>query len=220
MEEKEKNNSRTNLVVAIGAGLLLVALIGFIVFKLQKSINATNAITETVDTITDTKHYHQADTAKPKTAVLDSAKFAALFAQYFKKDSTPTQYPKFLTEAFIGYNFGDYLYFKQMNFEALPETLETMDGNTRETIIQLGHYYKGIAGLMVNNPEQAITNLQWSISHCSHEISIKAKWFLALTYIKLVQSNKAIGLLESVAASNVSGYSKQAKQLLEDLKKD
>jgi hypothetical protein len=218
MEEKEKKHSKTNYVVAIGAGLLLAAVIGFIVFKVQKSLKSLDTITETVDTTT-VKEHHQADTAKPKIIGLDSVKLTALFEQYFKKDSIPSKYPKFLTEAFIGYNFGDYLYFKGLDFFALPETQETIEGNNKETILQLGHYYKGIVGIVTNDSTQAKTNLQWSIGHASYEMSIKAKWFLALTYIKLMQPDKADSLLKSVAASNVSGYNKQAKQLLEALKK-
>jgi hypothetical protein len=219
MEAKEQQHSRINYAVAIGAGLLLFAIIGFIVFKVQRSMKTTNPSTETTDTIAVAKFQRPIDTAavKIKPAVLDSAKLKALFEQYFKKDSVPSNYPKFLTEAFIGYNFGDYIYLKKLDFSALPETMETIEANNREAIVQLGHYYKGIAGIVTNDSPQAKTNLQWSIGHASHEMSIKAKWFLALTYIKLYQPDKAIGLLKPVAASNLGHYKEQAKKLLGDL---
>jgi hypothetical protein len=219
MEAKEQQHSRINYAVAIGAGLLLFAVIGFIVFKVQRSIKTANPSTETTDTIAVAKLQRPIDTAavKTKPAVLDSAKLKALFEQYFRKDSVPSNYPKFLTEAFIGYNFGDYIYLRKLDFSALPETMETIEANNREAIVQLGHYYKGIAGILVNDSMQAKTNLQWSIGHASHEMSIKAKWFLALTYIKLYQPDKAIGLLKPVTASNLGNYKEQAKKLLGDL---
>ncbi len=151
-------------------------------------------------------------------AVPDSTKLAALFAQYFIKDSVPTQYPKFLTEAFIGYNFGDYLYFKNLDFNDLPEILETIEGNNRETILQLGHYYKGIAGLMTNDSAQAISNLQWSINHGSAEMAFKAKWYLALAYLKNNNSQKCKELLQKVSISNAGSiYGINAKKLLKEL---
>lgn len=217
MEAKEQKHSKINFVVAIGAGLLLAAVIGFIVFRVQKSLKDTNAVNETtVDTISVTEH--RQDTVKPKGTGPDSTKLRALFAQYFRKDSVPSKYPKFLTEAFIGYSFGDYLYLRQLDFSALPETLETIEGNNKETILQLGHYYKGIAGLLVNDSAQAITNLQWSIDHASSIMSIKAKWFLALAYLKFLHPEKAIPLFNEVSASKLVEYRDQSKALLKELK--
>lgn len=137
-----------------------------------------------------------------------------LFKKYFKKDEPPEEYPMFLAEALAGYESGEYAAILQLNLADIPETRGT--GN-KETILQLGHYYKGLSFLQTGNATQAINNLQWVITNSKdRSLQVKATWYQALALIKNNEPQKAIELLTKLDkdASHLP-----VKAIINDLKK-
>ena len=101
----------------------------------------------------------------------------------------------------------------------IQEVLQN-DINSKQNILQLGHYYKGLAYIETNDNKQAIENLQWVIDSAqSPQLKIKAQWYLALIYLKENNTKKALPLLSSLSKnSNAVQYHKQANEILEMLK--
>lgn len=144
-----------------------------------------------------------------------------LFKQYFRKDALPEQYPLFLAEALMDYESGNYKTLQKLNLNDLPQTRSIGEADSKENILQLGHYYKGLAFLQTNNNRDAIENLHWVIRN-QHDKTLRAKaqWYLALAYLKENNSEKAAALCRSIVNNKDSSILvKNAKQILDALKK-
>src|SRR5690606_17612903 len=108
-----------------------------------------------------------------------------LFKQYFKKDDLPANYPLFLAEAFTDYESGNYKTLQQLNLNDLPQTRGTDESGSKAIILQLGHYYKGLAFLQTNNTKEAIHHLNWVLNNRpANALRAKAQWYVALVYLK------------------------------------
>ena len=143
-------------------------------------------------------------TPAPKT-VKDSVavtNLAALFKQYFKKDPAPEEYPLFLAAAFTDYESGKYTTLQQLDLNKLPQTRGAGETNSKENILKLGHYYKGLAFLQTNNTKETILNLHWVLNN-QHDKALRAKaqWYLALAYLKDNNSEKAAALCRSIISN-------------------
>lgn len=146
---------------------------------------ATNPPTEIVTT-----------PAKDSSAAID---LALLFKQYFKKDALPEQYPLYLAEAFTDYESGNYTTLQQLDLSNLPQTRSVDEADSKENILLLGHYYKGLAFLQTGNTKQAIINLHWVLNNQPDKtLRAKVQWYLALTYLKENKREKAAELCRSI----------------------
>lgn len=146
--------------------------------------------------------------------------FEALFKQYFKKDSLPDEYPLFLAEAFTDYASGKYSTLQQLSLKELPE-VRGIDGNdSKEKILQLAHYYKGLAFLQTNDTRQAAINLEWALNnHADKTLRAKAQWYLALTYLKEGKKEKAAVMCRNIISNKENTLViKNAEKLLDRIK--
>jgi hypothetical protein len=140
-------------------------------------------------------------------------KLTALYRQYFTADAVPENYPMYLADALTNYQNKDYAAIQKLDLNIIPETRGT---TTKQTTLELGHYYKGIAFLKNGNTKEALANLQWLQKNCTDEaLTLKAEWYMALAYLKNNNADEATGLLKKLAAkSTYHRYSDKAKKLL------
>lgn len=107
-------------------------------------------------------------------------------------------------EAFKAYDKGDY---------ARAATLFTAilnRGDDAESLLLLGN-----CNLILGNTQAAIANFS-RLSSTSAELSLQAKWFLALAHLRNGDERRARPLLNEIAGMNVS-YAAKAKEILDEL---
>lgn len=140
----------------------------------------------------------------------------SLYKQYFTIDTIPENYPMFLAEALTNYQNQDYAAIEKIDFNNLPQIRGRED---KQPILNLGHYYKGIAFLKTNNTPQAIANLQWVQNNCTdNNIKLNAQWYLALAYLKNNNASEAINQLKKLTGkSTYHRYNSRTKSLLKAL---
>ena len=73
----------------------------------------------------------------------------------------------------------------------------------------------GNSNLMIGNTDEAIANFSQLVNHPS-ELSVQAKWFLSLAYLKKDDTTRALPLLKELAATDVS-YAAKAREILKDM---
>jgi tetratricopeptide (TPR) repeat protein len=145
----------------------------------------------------------------------------ASFKKYYAKDDANPPMPELLAMVPANYHKGDYSYNEGLDLRNVPNTRgSSMDLNSRQNILQLGHYYKGLSYIETNDNQKAIGNLQWVIDSAqSRQLKIKAQWYLALVYLKENNIKKALPLFSSLSKkSDDVQYRKQAAEILETLK--
>ncbi|MEJ1239755.1 tetratricopeptide repeat protein [Chryseolinea sp. T2] len=108
------------------------------------------------------------------------------------------------TEAFKAYNKSDFFRAATL-FRAILER-----GNDPESLLLLGN-----CNLVLGNTDAAIANFS-ELNRTSPELSMQAKWFLALAYLKNGDESQATPLLQQIAATDAS-YADKAKSVLEKL---
>ncbi len=156
--------------------------------------------------------------AKDSIEVIDPA---LLFKQYFKKDVLPEDYPLYLAEALTDYEAGNYKTLQQLHLNNLPQTRGDGEANSKENILQLGHYYKGLAFLQASNTREAIINLNWVMNNQPGKaLKAKAQWYLALAYLKENNGEKGVELCRSIVNNKENDtLVKNAKNILDVLEK-
>lgn len=144
-----------------------------------------------------------------------------LFKQYFKKDVLPDHYPLFLAEALTDYEAGNYATLQQLNLNDLPQTRSVDEANNQENILKWGYYYKGLAFLQTGNTKEAATNLNQVLNNeRGTALKAKAQWYLALTYLKENNSEKAAELCRNIVRSKENNLLvKNAEKILNALGK-
>ncbi|MFT3703119.1 MAG: tetratricopeptide repeat protein [Agriterribacter sp.] len=161
----------------------------------QKTINQVIAITP----------------AKDSSKVID---LLQLFNQYFKKDAIPQHYPMYLAEALTNYEAGNYATLQKLSLNNLPQTRSISETDSKENILTWGHYYKGLAFLQTGNTKEAAINLDWVLNNQPGKaLKAKAQWYLALTYLKENNKEKAVELCNSIIQH------KENQLLIENAKK-
>ena len=209
--------------IAIGAAVVTV--ITFLTIFWQKPGKnpgvADRKNMEVIDTV-------QQNVIPPGATVAESVKesskkvdLALLFKQYFKKDALPEQYPLFLAEALMDYESGNYTTLQKLNLNNLPQTRSAGETDRKENILQLGHYYKGLAFLQAGNTRDAFTNLHWVLNNQPDKpLQAKAQWYLALAYLKENNSKKAAGLCRQIVNDKENHILvKNAEKILDALEK-
>ncbi len=83
-----------------------------------------------------------------------------------------------------------------------------------------GLHYKGPSYIETNENKMAVENFKWVIDSAQNQqLKIKAKWYLALVYLKENNTEKALPLLSSISKNTYEvQYHKQANEILETLK--
>lgn len=183
----------------------------------KEDIAHTNKI-DTVQSVSIPPGAIITEQAKDTSKSIDLVK---LFRQYFKKDTLPEEYPIFLAEAFTDYESGNYKTLQQLNLNNLPETRGVDKPGSKQSILQLGHYYKGLAFLQTNNTKDAIINLNWVLSSQPEKIlRDKAQWYLALAYLEEKNPEKVAEFCKNIVDSSSSNLLvRNAKTILETLRK-
>ena len=177
--------------LAIGAAVITA----FMLFSIfwQKPKNTTDvADAKGIDTASKTTISTQVTVSAPVKDSAGIVDLALLFKQYFKKDAVPEHYPLYLAEAFTDYESGKYATLQKINLKDLPQTRSTGETDSKENILLLGHYYKGLAFLQTNNTKEAAINLNWVLNNQAQKaLKTKAQWYLTLTYLKENNKEKA-----------------------------
>lgn len=212
--------SAGRIIIILAALLLITASIAAISLKLYRASKQSNIPNDTI-IVEKPKHTNPITTKRSNTDSLLANKLTELYNQYFIKDSVPLKVPAFLEEACMGYEYGDYVYFKNMDLTNINETIGK-DSLNKNLILDIANYYKGISFLLLNDAQQAINNFTWLTAHStSTEYLAKAHWYLGLAYLKNNQLNNAIEQFEKVEkinfSSNLKTKSKLVLTLLQDL---
>lgn len=108
------------------------------------------------------------------------------------------------TEAFKAYDKRDYAQAATL-FRALLR-----DQQDPEALLLLGN-----CNLMIGNTDEAILNFS-ELAKESAELSVQARWFLSLAYLKNDDTTHALPLLEALASTGGS-YASKAKEILKGL---
>jgi hypothetical protein len=208
-------NSKRKKWFAIAAAAAVIVAIFSIIFLMPKKVIEKD-IVQGNDTNSIKKNDTAAITITQPNDSIKTLTFIKLYQQYFTADAVPETYPMYLAEAFTSYQSGDYTAIQKLNLAAIPE----MRGNeSKQPILELGHYYKGIAFLKSSNIKEAIINLQWVQKNSTDDdLKFKAQWYLALAYLNNNNINEATNLLKKIAyKSTYHRYKDKAKNLLKAL---
>lgn len=219
-QQKTKFISLQSWIIIAAAACIVIAIISLVWF-IQKPSS-----TVLVKTNENPVNRKDSNSNIAKTIPNDSIKninpqthkvnYAALFKKYYRKDTANPAMPELLAMVSEKYKNGDYS-FREINLDKVPLTRgSSNDINTRQNILQLGHYYKGLSYIETNDDKKAIENLQWVIENANSEkIKIKAQWYLALIYFKNDENKKAISLLSSISKNDSAApYNKNAHDIL------
>ena len=143
----------------------------------------------------------------------------ALFNKHYAKDTANPEMPELLATVPSEYKNGDNS-FQEINLNSQPLTRgSSNDINSKQNILQLGHYYKGLSYIETRNNKQAIENLQWVIDSAqSRPLKIKAQWYLSLIFLKEGNIKKTTSLLTSLSKNETAyPYNKEAVDILKKL---
>ncbi|MBN8789751.1 MAG: hypothetical protein J0I84_21940 [Terrimonas sp.] len=214
---------RLQVWIAISAAAVTaIVFLSIFLKKAEKNAVTAGFGTSNIDTAQQSAIPPQVMVAEPVQK--DSIKvidLAGLFKQYFKKDTLPEHYPLYLAGALMDYESGNYKTLQQLNLKDLPQTRGADETGSRENILQLGHYYKGLAFLQTSNTKEAIINLNWVLNNQPNKLlHTKAQWYLALAYLKENKSEKATELCRSIV-SNRENHTlvKDSEKILKVLEK-
>ena len=213
--------------IAVAAAACVILAVASLVWFMPKSTNPSSIAT--TDDTSATKKSVNSDITKITTG--DSAKNIkskigkfngiASFKKYYAKDMSNQPMPELLAMVPSNYQKGNYSYSETINLANVLNTRgSSADINSKQNILQLGHYYKGLSYIETNDDKKAFENLQWVIDSAqSPQLKIKAQWYLALIYLKQNNTTRAMSLLSSLSKnSNEVQYKKHAAEILETLK--
>lgn len=219
MNNQETNHSKfggisRTIIITITLLVVLVS-IGVLAYKFYKSSkHKAKPIDDTVELVQKKAVKIDSVNKQSKDSLL-TVKLNQLYNQYCIKDTVPKQIPPFLEEAFMGYTFNDYIYFKQLDLAAVPEK-EKADSVKYANTMLLGNYYKGVSLLMLNDAANAIRYFDWVINNtASAEYISKAQWYLAMADIKMNQLKEAVILLQRL--TKTKSHKTNAEKFLNQL---
>jgi hypothetical protein len=104
-----------------------------------------------------------------------------------------------------------YLLYQEGDYEASFEILKNYLVNNLND--QTAHFYFGMNALELQQYDLAIRELEVVAHDHSTPFSIHAQWYLAMTYLKTDQQNKATKYLNQLIGSN-NFYTERAKKIL------
>jgi TolA-binding protein len=195
---------------AIAASLIaIVSIATFYIFKSEKK--APIDLVKNIDTLNVIK----GDTVSANIVkVIDTIvqpNLSAIFEEYFEPDKIPENYPIQLAAELTDYEKGNYASIQKLD---ITKVTETRGGDDKRAILELAHYYKGIALLKSNKLEDAITNLQW-VKNNATDASMKANanWYLGLGYLKMREISKVKILFKKI--SSYGRYKNKVKEIIQ-----
>jgi len=167
------------------------------------------------NTNTDVTKTSPKDSVEDINPEIQKMKLSALAKKYYTKDTASPVMPDLLAMVPADYKKGDYS-FREINLNRPLTRGSSNNINSRQNILQLGHYYKGLSYIETNDKREAIENLQWVIDNAlSRQLKIKAQWYMALIYLKESNAKKATPLLFSLSGDvKAIPYNKRAFNIL------
>ena len=192
--------------IGIAAAACVVLAVAGLVLLWPKS--STPPVAKTIDTLSAKKNANNnltnitpKDSLKniyPETKKFDGK---ASFKKYYAKDLSNPPMPELLAMVSSNYQKGNYSYSERLDLRNVPNTRgASNDINSKQNILQFGHYYKGLSYIETDEDKKAFENLQWVIDSAqSPQLKIKAQWYLALIYLKENNTEKALSLLSSLS---------------------
>ena len=205
------------------AACVILAVAGLMLFW---PISSTPPVAKKIDTSAKKSPNNDLTNIAPKDSIkninseIKKLDGSASFKKYYTKDMSHPPMPELLAMVPANYQKGNYSYSETINLENIPNTRgSSADINSKQNILQLGHYYKGLAYIEANDSQKSIENLQWVIDSAqSPQLKIKAEWYLALVYLKENNTKKALSLFSSLSKNpNHHPYGRQATEILETL---
>lgn len=160
------------------------------------------------------------DTSKSTDPFIAKANTAALFKKYYKREEVPAQIPEQLADALNDYSAKDYVTIQQIDLENLPKSrgAEAVEGP--QYVKEIGTYFKGLSYIETANYQQAISYLQRLADNATNsQLKGSAQWYLALSYLKINHTGKAVSLLTAVSNNvNAVPFKRDAEEILVALK--
>lgn len=211
--------------VALAVSVCMVLAVTFLViFVLPKQTSPSIAkIKDTSvakkNTDTEIVKTSSGDSIKKMNPVIQKFDGKAYFKKYYAKDRSNPPMPEILAMIPADYQKGDYS-FREIDLGKVANTRgASNDLNSKQNILQLAHYYKGLSYIETKDDKTAIENLRWVIDSAhSPQLKIKAQWYLALIYLNKDNLQKAMPLLLALSKTPNDGpYHIQAAELLETL---
>lgn len=185
----------------------------------KKENNKSN---ETVLSKSDTSSIKNSLPPANETA-LKNINTKELFAANFRPDVAPADKETLLEEPFSFYNAKNYTDAIE-TFEMARATLETrgekQGGLTTSFYI---HYYLGLSYLAAgSHTNNAIEELKEAIkTSANDDLKSKARWYLALAYLKTGKEKEAASLFEQISKNNEAGkYKQKAVNLLKEVNRN
>lgn len=199
--------------LAIGSAAAVIIAVVLFMIPWKKPGTVTDiANRKSFDTTQEKRDQPQIVITTPEKDSSEVIDLVSLFKKYFKKDALPDEYPVFLAEALMDYESGNYATLQKLNLNNLPQTRGPEETDRKKNILQLGHYYTGIAYLETGNTGKAIAHFNWVLKNQPDTtLKDKTQWYLALAYLKENNREKAANELKKV--KNIP-YSIPAKKLL------
>ena len=217
-------NMKIWVAVAVSACIVLAVII-LVIFIPPKptpsKIAGIKDISSTKkNTDTEIAKTSSGDSIKKMNPVIKKFDGRAFFKKYYAKDLSNPLMPDLLATVPADYQKGDYS-FREIDLGKVANTRgASNDLNSKQNILQLAHYYKGLSYIETKDNKTAVENLRWVIDSAhSPQLKIKAQWYLALIYLDEDNLQKAMPLLLALSKPpNGNSYHTLAAGLLETLK--
>lgn len=137
-----------------------------------------------------------------------------LYAAYYHK------YPNYVADITRGDNSQDeqlklaFIAYEQNNYSQAIRYFERL--KTQENAPSTVKLYLGLSYLSVERYKEGVGELESFLAQPNQDFSEAAKWYLALAYLKIDESEKSRSLLKELY-QNQGDYAKKSKTLLNDL---
>ena len=132
---------RKRWIVLLAAASVLAAVFTIVFYKSENKPEPT--IVQEKKTKITKKHDSTQIAINKSNDSIKTTSLASLFKQYFTVDEIPETYPMVLEDALTAYEDGEYIKAKNLDLLKISE-LRGMDDD-KQSVLELGHYYKGIA---------------------------------------------------------------------------
>lgn len=217
-------NMKIWVAVAVSACIVLAVTILVIIMPQKPmppkiaGIKDTSAAKKNTDT--EIAKTSSGDSIKKINPIIKKFDGRASFKKYYAKDRSNPPMPELLAMVPADYLKGDYS-FREIDLGKVANTRgASNDLNSKQNILQLAHYYKGLSYIETKDNETAIENLRWVIDSAhSPQLKIRAQWYLALIYLNEDNLLKAMPLLLVLSKNpNEDSYRTRATGLLGTLK--
>lgn len=143
--------------------------------------------------------------------------YAALSVKYYVRDTVPKEKNQLLEAALDDFDASDYSTILALDLSRLPPPRAGDDN--QQSVIEWGHYYKGLAFWETRQIPKAIKELDWTSKQARKPfLRIKASWYLGLCFLQSGEPAKAIALFTEIKEQEqLPTYAQQANKLLAEI---